>query len=194
MQQTAKPKHGEGATDVLEKYRQLEPYKRLKERFISGAVKDGIPPDGLTVGDLVDILQIYLECSGGELFGKLPVIKEIVRLECLRTGFKPTDEFKTEYQKLGNSSLSFDSLDRSNPLYLMAVDLPAIAKTTDVSLRSRVELTHYPGGLVIQPEKDTFDKPKFEINLTNNQFADKGKTFIAALFRELNLPVRSNII
>ena len=188
------PRDEQKNADPIDKYRKLEAYTRLKTKFEQLKYQEGIPAIGLTVGDIVDILSVYLNAAESSSEGKGKIIAIAVEHTLGKSSEKPGDEILQELKILSDSGTVLENLNREHPLYSTNIDLEVATAKMDPSGGSSIDLSHYPGGIMISKKSGrNIGIPGYEILLTNRQQADQGKTFIADLFNELKLPIRSSI-
>jgi len=66
----------------LDELRELQAYKNLKGKFADSGVdyKTGLSKNGLTVGDLVDILSLYLTAAQGSTDGAFRAVANIAEI------------------------------------------------------------------------------------------------------------------
>lgn len=170
----------------LSSLRLSEPYRRLKDRVAGGEinVEQGLKSDSLTVGDLVDIVQLYrLAADAGSNEGAFKRIASIAGTQ-LSHAVSETEVEAVEIERLAISSAMPKDLDRNSPIYKRKVSLQqALADGFE-------HLIHYPGGLTIEKKRGEDDR--YQLLLLNHHSVDDGKP-IAQIFKEVGLPVRSNI-
>lgn len=125
--------------DNIEQLRTSGVYQRLKDKFTEGKldVRGGFQEGDLTVGDLVDVLHLYLVATESSTRGIFQPIAEMARLSLGDDVQKTATE---ELKRLSRMDVNPESFDRENALYSLPVNIQqAIDEGKD-------ELTHYPGG------------------------------------------------
>jgi hypothetical protein len=173
--------------DRQEAIRNSEPFKRLQTKFarIGEDARSGLMDNQLTVGDLVDILDLYLEAAESDKRGACSTIARIINKTV------PAEQLTSmaeELKKLSGITLRPSDLDRTHPLYSLSINLRLVMET------GSEELSHYAGGIVIaELRDDSFEHTgKYALILTNRHQMDDGKP-IRQIFEEVGLPVISNI-
>ncbi|OGK23451.1 hypothetical protein A3A46_03335 [Candidatus Roizmanbacteria bacterium RIFCSPLOWO2_01_FULL_37_13] len=172
--------------DKINTLKELEVFKRLQVKFtgVGMGVRSGLNEDQLSVGDLVDILDLYLRAAESDTRGKCSTIARIVEVSF------PVEQLTLvaeELKKLKDNSLKPSDLNRTYSLYSLPINL---RRVTEEDLG---ELSHYPGGIMITELKDESYKPtgKYTLLLTNRQQADnENLTRIKQIFGEVGLPVK----
>lgn len=167
--------------DRLNEIRGSQAYQQLKDKFVEGQidVRRGIPRNSLAIGDLVDILDVYLQVAESDPRMAFQSVENIARIH-----LGVDIDVGTE-RELG--ILHYEapvSFHRDNPLYTIPVDLQRIL---DQQLG---ELSHYPGGIRIRANLG--EKDFFHLFFPNLQGDDDGKP-VKEIFEELHLPVVSMI-
>lgn len=167
----------------LGEIRKCEAYGRLKARFILGNkdVRNGIGEDDLTVGDLVDIISLYLAAAETNFRGGYVTIARIIRET---VGAEERALLTDELDKLAHYGTTQDSLDRTSPLYLLRVNLRRVIEG------EMGEICHEPGGIRIVEREDQAFQPtgRYALVSENLQQLDSGKP-IEQVFGEVGLPV-----
>jgi hypothetical protein len=161
-------------------------FQRLRERFGTRpeVAETGFGKDDLTVGDLVDILDLYLTARDDKGMGFAPVAEMVVDTISEATW---KEEWNQELTKLHKASKT-GGLDRQSPLYALSVGLDRI---TNPSRVSGGELSHHPGGITIDG-KSPLSTNRYQVMLTNRGQQDNGLP-IKDVFVKAGLPVDSNI-
>ena len=182
----------EQAQQLHEAALQTAAFQRLNAKFggvKARSVEKGLKSTDLTFGDALDIVLLYRSAIG-ESEGSLPqgLLGIMSQLDVV------TREEQLEFdlaRRLGSGPVRSIDLNRENALYGKPIDLEELDSE---NFGNGVELTHYPGGVMIAERMDfTSHKTRYEVVFPNRQSEDNGKA-VDSIFSQTGLPFRSNIV
>ena len=169
-------KFGSREGEVERKMRNSAPFLRLKERIADKGcsyTEEGFGSEDLCFGEIVDIGLLYVNAAGS---GR--------------------DSLEENLKKLAEDQLPADIQREAEVLIAKLLELKDDEINQDVynykcRIKDGMELTHYPGGLMI---KKRLRSDGLDFMLVNRQQQDNGIGYIKNIFRDLGLAVKSNIV
>lgn len=153
-------------------------YLRLKKRFVESGrgLSEGMSADSITFGELCDACYVYCDLADGGYDMAKRTLLNIARDQL--EGLLP--EIKSLIENIFEANVK-EALDSDT--YNHKIDLGRIIDG------EMDDLTHYPGGFELQK----IDTDRYGFFIANRQRASDGKFEIEVAFKEVGLPVRSNI-
>jgi len=167
---------------LIEGVRKSLSYSRLHSRMLKKDSESVINKGELSFGELVDAVFIYCSLSGGGFFHVEQVLNSIV------ISFVDLDNVE-EYHVFIDNVFSRDASENLQNININVYE--HVLNTNDIIQNSLGVISHYPGGIKLK-ESAEHDQG-YAFLLTNRQQADNGKIYIKDFFRELGLPVKSEI-
>lgn len=161
--------------------RLLPSYGRLKNKYEKFPTDKGVDNFGFTIGDILDVADLYNHYHDIDIKHSLENIKIIAR------DFTAGKTTITDFEKKLNELNPNIKLESDDPIRNLPIDIEAILIRNDKEMGIN-EITHYPGGINLERFVDISDEKGYCILFSSKHNADN--TSVSKIFQETGIPMR----